>query len=298
MAWTKIKTTVVVGAAAILAVGTTLVIAQKELQYSANKLTVQRIAKQAQDAYAALSSYSDNGTIIVEGGGADKKTTFNIRLQRPNLYRVDWLSTGGLFTAGGVIWSEGKGNFLVSGPIARMQNDPPQKMNDMQQAFAMAMGVSSSAATIPATFYRQNYGDVLRVPALGRSTLTKEPDEKVGAVDCSVISSRLGSIELPDNQGNSGISTTTLWIGKQDHLIHQTRLIVEGESVRLPEQSDDSIKSILERQDKPATPEAIAAWRTQMDAMMKNAQGAKYVFTETHENIVVNQQFSPSDFGR
>jgi hypothetical protein len=31
--------------------------------------------------------------------------------------------------------------------------------------------------------------------------------------------------------------------------------------------NDENITAILERQNKPATPEAIAAWRTQMDAM-------------------------------
>ena len=174
----------------------------------------------------------------------------------------------------------------------------------MQQAFASAMGVSSSAATIPATFYKQNYGDVLGLPASGRTELTKQNDEMIGGVDCYVFTSRLDATKLlaqaksPKNVGNLGITTTTFWIGKRDHLIHQTRASSEGISITMPRQSDDSIKTILERQNKPATPDDIAAWRTQMDAMMKQAQGAKFIFTETHENISVNENFSLSDFSR
>jgi RNA polymerase sigma factor (sigma-70 family) len=302
MAWTKMKTVIVVGIAALLAVGITT-LAVKESQYSANKLP-QEIAKQAQATYAALSSYSDSGTIVAEGAGENTKTTFNIRLQRPKFYRVDWKSTGGTYTSAGVVWCEGKGDFLVSGPVEKIINDPPQRMNDMQQAFASAMGVSSSAATIPATFYKQNYGDVLGVPALGRTELTKQNDEKIGGVDCYVFTSKLDATKLlaqaklPKNVGSLGITTTTFWIGKRDHLIHQIRTSMEGMSITMPHQSDDNIKTILERQDKPATPEAIATWRIQMDAMMKQAQGAKFVFTETHENISVNENFSPSDFSR
>jgi RNA polymerase sigma factor (sigma-70 family) len=302
MAYTKLKLAIGITAGILLAGGAVMVAISQTS--SDDKWTPQEIAKESQDAYAALSSYSDSGTIVVEGSGENTKTTFNIRLQRPKFYRVDWKSTGGLYTAAGVVWSEGKGDFLVSGPVERVKSDQPQRMNDMQQAFAMAMGVSSSAATIPATFYKQNYGDVLGVPAMGRSQLKKEGDEKVGDVDCYVFSSMIDPAklpnkgELPNNTGKVGTVTTMFWIGKQDHLIHQTRQTMEGMSIAMPRQSDDSIKTILERQNKPSTPEAVAAWRTQMDTMMKQAQGAKFVFTETHENISVNQKFSPADFSQ
>ena len=205
MAWTKAKMVIAVGVGILLAAGTATVTV-KQLTRARAESPV-NMAKQAQEAYAELSSYSDSGTIVAEGGGSNTKTTFNIRLQRPKFYRVDWKSTGGLYTAAGVVWSEGKGDFLVSGPVERVKTDQPQKMNDMQQTFAMAMGVSSSAATIPATFYKQNYGDVLGVPALGLSQLKKASDEKVGDVDCSVFSSVIDPNKwtdqgkLPNNTG-------------------------------------------------------------------------------------------------
>jgi hypothetical protein len=90
--------------------------------------------------------------------------------------------------------------------------------------------------------------------------------------------------------------TTTLWIGKRDHLIHQTQTVMEGLTIRMPQESDSDLKTILERQNKPATPEAIAALRTELEASMKLARSGTFVSTQTHENISLNQNFSPADF--
>jgi hypothetical protein len=180
----------------------------------------------------------------------------------------------------------------------------PRKMDNMQQAFASAMGVSSSAVAIPATFYRQPFGDSLAVAALGRSELKKEGDEKIGEVDCSVFSSKIdpttlpGQGKMPNNTGQAGTTTSTFWVGKRDHLIHQMRTTMEGQIINPPQESDAQIKIILEQRNQPATPEAIAAWRTRTENSMKLIQGAKFVFTQAHENITVNQKFAPADFAR
>ena len=74
---------------------------------AAMDLTVTAIARrQSQAAYAALTSYSDTAKGMSEGGGQITEVTCNIRLQRPKQYHVEWTSTGGLYTAKGVIWSE------------------------------------------------------------------------------------------------------------------------------------------------------------------------------------------------
>lgn len=275
MAYTKLKLAIGIAAVILLAGGVATVIISKTGHN--DKLLAQQIAKQSQDTYAALASYSDSGTVVSEGGGQTTTTTFNIRLQRPNLYRIDWTQTGGFYTSKGIVWSDGNGDFMVMGAAGQEKTAQPQKLNDMQQAFAMATGVSGQATTIPATFYKQNYGDVLGVPAMGRSQLKKEGDEKVGDVDCCVFSSVIDPAklpnkgELPNTTGKVGTVTTTFWIGKQDHLIHQTRQTMEGMSVTLPRQSNDNLKTILERQNKPATPEAIAALRKEMEAANKQA---------------------------
>src|SRR5262249_48858240 len=86
-----------------------------------SKLTAQDTAKKSQEAYAGLSSYSDSGKVVTEDGGGNTKTTFTTRMQRPNLYRVDWTQTGGFYTGKGTVWSDGTGNFLVEGAADQME---------------------------------------------------------------------------------------------------------------------------------------------------------------------------------
>ena len=313
MTYAKLKFALGITAGILLAGGAvTVAVSQTG---GSDKLTPQEIAKQSQDAYAALSSYSDTGTVVTEGFGQTATTTFNIRLQRPNLYRIDWTASAGSYTSKGIAWSDGGGDYFVKGKVnmngatEQQQDAKPEKMNDMQQVFAAAMGVSSSAASIPATFYKQNFGDVLAVAALGRSELKKESDEKVGGEDCHVFSSVIDPAklsnqgQLPNNMGKFGTTTSTLWIGKQDHLIHQIRTVTEAMSNTVTTPSDSDIKLMLERMNKPATPEAVAAMRAKLESAAKQLQqapGKKVVVTHTqiHENISMDQKFSPADFTR
>jgi hypothetical protein len=180
----------------------------------------------------------------------------------------------------------------------------------MKAALTSATGLSTSAAsTVPGAFFNQDLGDVFIAPVRsGRHPLQKEPDAKVGNVDCYVLSSTLDFSKIPDNGGKPGLAATTLWIGKQDFLIHQcrTKYVEQVDASATSDQAiDDAIKKSLEMQNKPVTPEAIAAMRPQMTAIMKQVQttlkssfASGVVFTQTHENIVVNQKFSPADFAR
>ena len=68
---------------------------------------------------------------------------------------------------------------------------------------------------------------------------------------------------------------------------------------------DEAIKQSLEAQKKPVTPEAIAAMRPQMKAIMKQVQStlksgfeSGIVFTQTHDHIVVNEKVPAADFSR
>ncbi len=296
MTWLKLKFAFGVSVAVLLASGTaTVAISQSR---SDAKISAQEIVKQSQDAYAALSSYSDNGTAISEGSGQTTTTTFNIRLQRPNLYRIDWTQSGGLYISKGVVSSDGTGDFFVMGAAGQEKTEKPEKMHDMQFALATASGVSGGAAAIiPAAFFKRPWGDALGalgVTASGSSEVVRQPDEKVGSVECYVVSSSSKPVKLP-NDGNLGSLTTTLWIGMQDHLIHQTRTATEGGILHF-QITDSSIKTILARQNKAATPEAIATLRAELEKTMKPAQAEKIVFTQTHKNISVNQSFLLSDF--
>jgi RNA polymerase sigma factor (sigma-70 family) len=294
MAYTKLKLAVGIAAGIILAGGATMMFISRA--GGDGKLAAQKIIRDSQDAYAALSSYSDDGKVVEQLGGQTLTTTFKIRLQRPNLYRIEWSqAVTPSFTNGGVVWSAGDGDFMLMNRNGRPIINP-EKHKDMQTALASATGVSGQAsATIPGTFFKQNWGNALNPASL---TLQKQSDERVDGVDCYVVSSRMGPKAGQAMAGQN--TTTTVWIGKLDHLIHQTQTLMEAASIRLPQFSDTDLRNMLQQQSKAVTPEAIAALRKQLEATTKQAQtmikSGKLVFTQTHENTVLNQKFSPADF--
>jgi RNA polymerase sigma factor (sigma-70 family) len=293
MNWMKFK--FAIGAAlVVLLAGGAITVAVSQESSGSGGTTAQEIAEQSKAAYAALNSYSDTGTATETGGGANTTTTFNIRLQRPDFYRVEWSQGGGFYNSSGTVWSDGTGNFLSSGAA----NAPakPQKMHDRQMAIASATGISGSAAAdLPGTFFDMPWGDQLGVITSGRSNVKRGIDEKIGETDCYVLSYSLGPVKLPNNMGSSGAATTRLWIGKQDHLIRQVETTSTGGSTHL-KVTDNDLKTILERAGKPATPEAIADLRHTIEQDQKAANSGPIVMTQTHENVLVNQKFSASDF--
>jgi RNA polymerase sigma factor (sigma-70 family) len=309
MTWMKLKFAVGMGTAVLLVGGAaTMVISQTSTD--GQPMTPARpleIIKKSQAAYAALDSYSDSGSSQSEVGGASTTITFNLRLQRPNLYRVEWTEASAFFTSRGVAWSAGNGDYLL---MQHGQNNvQPARYPNMEEALSSATGVSGQASAIlPGTFFQQTWGDVLKTPVSGKTRFTQQEDEVIAGVDCYVVSSSRDPADLPNqgklpgNMGKIGKKTTTLWIGKQDYLIHQTQTHLEGTSIKMPEFSDSQIKGMLKESNTPATPEAIAARRKLLDAASQQAQSlmtsGKFTFTQTHENIVVNKKFSPADFAR
>ena len=157
-----------------------------------------------------------------------------------------------------MVWSEGKGDYLEMFGHA-------QKQSDKESALGGATGISGgAAATIPGTFFKMNWGNQLGGLV---SSEKRQADEKVGDVNCYVFSSELKG------------TTKTLWIGKQDFLIHQVRNVTSVEAM------------------KAALAEA-AKHNPGMPARLQKIKPQGVTSTETHENIVVNQKFSPADFAR
>ncbi len=301
MTHAKLKLAIGITAGILLVGGaTTMVISQTT---AGDKLTPQEIAKQSQDAYAALMSYSDSGTVVIEMAGKNTKTTFNIRLARPNLYRIDSIMMAGPNGLKGAAWSDGSGDYFDPGT-------GKEKMKDMQTALAYATMMGNSAIAAPEIFFKLTLGDPMSFIVTGKVETKREKDGQVGDVDCYVITSVMDTAKmraegtLPDSTGKMGTATNTrlFWIGKRDHLIHQIQSSVDLASTTLPSParlSDADIKKLLEKENKPATAEAIAATRTKLEMLSKKMQSmmkGKMVSTETHEHIVVNKQFSPGDF--
>lgn len=225
-------------------------------------LSPAEIFERARAKYASLSSYSDEGETVATLNGMTITTSFTIRLARPNLYRIEWTqnsdSAFSLLTTKSLqaVWSEGKGDFLefAGKGVARQTNQG--------MALGAATGISGGAsATIPGTFFRLNWGNQLGGPVASQK---RQEDEKVGDADCYVFAS-----------GSEG-RTRTLWIGKQDFLIHQVRDVTSAEV--LTAALDDA------RKRNPGMSPTAAQSVTSVTS------------TETHTKIVVNQAFSPQDF--
>jgi hypothetical protein len=223
-----------------------------------------KILRKSQSAYNSLSNYNDVGKITTEINGRTLTTTFDIRMARQNMYRIQWEQTQGTatmtMTTRGAAWSAGEGDFVLSaGGVQRIQN------RDM--ALATAAGISANASvTVPGAFFDiEDFGSFKQLITQS-SGLFQKQDETIGGVDCYVIA---GSRSETGQK-----TTTTLWIGKKDSLIHESRRAIE----HIDETSN------LEGLD--------AATKEKLQQMQRKP----VIFTETHENISTNNSFKESDF--
>jgi RNA polymerase sigma factor (sigma-70 family) len=263
MTYAKLKLAIGITAGILLAGGAATV-ALSGSNASGDGLTTGEVFKKAQETYAALTSYSDEGKTVATLSGTTITHAFTIRLGRPNFYRIEWQqsSASAVYTSTTVtqaVWSAGAGDFMLN------MGGSTTKWKDKETVLASATGISGgAAATVPGTFFKMNWGN-----QLGGSVANEkqQADEKVGEVDCYVFTS--------DLKGRA----KTIWIGKQDFLIHQVRTVTSAESM----------KAIM----------AEAAKRhPEIAARMPKTEYTDSTSTETHENIVLNQKFSPTDFAR
>ena len=261
MTYAKLKLAIGITTGILLAGGAaTVAISQTS---SGDKLSREEIFQKSQAAYAALTSYSDDGKSVSVLNGTTITHTFSIKLGRPNLYRLEWVqsSASAAYKSTSekeLIWSEGKGDFLEMHGKAR-------KESNKESVFGTAAGISGRAsATIPGTFFAVN-----SVNELGGSTASAKQtaDAKVGDVDCYVFTS--------ESKGR----TKTVWIGKQDFLIHQVRIVTSAEAM----------KAIFTE---------AAKRHPEINVLNNMPEPQGSTATETHEHIVVNRKFLPSDFAR
>jgi len=264
---TRAKLALCIGVAILLVGGTTTKILSSD--GSGDNLTPSEIFKKAQEKYASMTSYSDEGKTVETIDTTNSPTfihTFTIRLDRPSLYRIEWvmnIEMGGIteMTAkSNAVWSAGDGDFLA------MAGDGAEKMPSEEIALSSSKDISGYASsTIPPTFFNLNWGSQLG----GSVTDEKQqPDEKVGDVDCYVLT----------DESKKGI-TRTLWIGKQDFLIHQIRNVT----------SPEAMKAMMVEEAK-SHPE-ILAHMTQSGILGSTS-------VETHQNIIENPVLTALDFAR
>jgi hypothetical protein len=218
-------------------------------------LSTGEIFRKAQETYASLTSYSDEGQIVAIMDGTTNMTVFTIRLARTNYYRIEWeqnskTSYSTDYAGAQAVWSSGANHLLEMGYGS-------QDEGSRDIALAQAAGPSEDAAvTIPWIFFNIQWGDQRDQFGDLEFSENRQTDEKVGNIDCYVFTQ--------ESQGQA----KTLWIGKQDFLIHQLRTVTSTEAMS-----------------------AVAKWDPEI-------MSASHGFTsiETHTNIVMNKQFLRSDF--
>ena len=260
MTYAKLKLALYIGAAIVLVGGATTVALSSDR--AGDNAVTGEIFKNAQEKYASMTSYSDEGQTVATVSGSTITTTFTIKLARPNLYLIEWqqknesaFSTTTTKTE--AVWSSGAGDFLDMGLGV-------QKQMSKEDALSSAAGISSSASSsIPGTFFQMNSGNQLG----SASGEKQQADEKVGDVDCYVFAS--------ESKGR----TKTLWIGTQDFLIHQVRMVTSAEAE----------KALLTKAAKDH-PEILASLAIMGFSGITS--------TETHTNILVNPKLSATDFAR
>lgn len=257
MKYPKSKLFFGISAAILLVTGATTMVLSSDA--AGEELSPGQIFKQTQEAYALMASYGDEGQIVTIRGDTTNTTVFNIRLARTNFYRIEWeqhsQSSSSASRAGAqVVWSSGAGDFLETGY-------GPQAKWCREVALAQAGG---AAATVPLIFFNPQRGGQENEPAGSGLSGDRQVDEKLGETDCYVFAQKTQDL------------TKTLWIGKQDFLIHQVQTVSSAEAMQ----------DMLAR--AKVNPELV-------DALRKSGSLA-FTSTESHNNIVINRPFMRSDF--
>jgi len=153
----------------------------------------------------------------------------------------------------------------------------PQKYSSREKALDSARGISGTAsATVPTAFFSLDLANPLKQMATGQAELTREKGETVGGGECVVVSGQMKP------KAPVLALATTLWIGKKDHLIHQSRTTMTMGTMPIPNTRNTR----------------SAAAQEALQNVHKQMEGQEIVITQVHENIQVNQSFSKSDFAR
>ena len=277
MAWMKIKSAIGIGAAALfLSAAVAVALSNKNFNDKFDPAAV-AILNKVFEKYGSLTNYSDTGFSIEEMNGQRRTNTFTIQLGRPDLYRIEW-KYAAQENFDGAIWSMGAGDFeflthkFPNYPIPASQFY--KRLNTPDSALDSAANLSGGAAwTIPPLFF--GHRDSRGFGLLGQSgSFQRRHDEKIGGIDCYVLTGHLKvTKDLP----------VTLWIGKDDFLIHQSSKTSWGGGVAL-------------QFNPTATPDEIAAAKKELLRLNANTKLQVLIRTEFHNDIIANEPLSKEDY--
>ncbi len=179
-----------------------------------NLPTIQ-VFKKVKDNYASMITYSDEGNVVITMNG-NSVIHFSTQLARTNFYLIQWTRAGestysATSTRSQAVWSSGAGDYLQAEAGVQFEGN---RNIALAHAAAYAGGAT---LTVPRLFFNQQWEEEPIDELV--FNVTRQADEKVGNISCYVFA-----------RGAMG-ATNTLWIGKQDFLIHQARMVANMESM-------------------------------------------------------------------
>jgi hypothetical protein len=192
-------------------------------------LSTVQILKKIKDNYASMATYSDEGCVVTARGTI---INFSTRLARTNFYLIEWQRVGestcpATSTSGHAVWSSSAGDFLQADAGVQFEGN-----RNIALAHAAAY-TGGATLMLPRMFFDQQWEDE-PIDDLVFS-VTRQANEKVGNVSCYVFT-----------RGAMG-ATNTLWIGKQDFLIHQARIVANMESMPAFDATETHTNIVLNR---------------------------------------------------
>jgi len=211
MAWTKIKTAVViaVGVALLLAGGAiTVGVARKGTD---DKSTAAEILQKVQASYDALTSYSDSGKTLLKNPGHSSTITFAVKFARPDRYIIqNTQSWVGQASHTATFWPAGGQGFMLLDQARYFRLAESENYDPLEGATGFSAASGLSAAGL---FFHKNALESHWAGSIGKLTantnVVRQSNERVAGVNCYVL-----KLPVPGFR-------VTLWIGQKDFLIHQ-----------------------------------------------------------------------------
>ncbi len=245
---------------------------------SAEEKEPSEIFKKVIVKYQSMETYRSEGTIISDidsgSGKMTNKTSFSIKMKKPNLYLVSWDQKNSMMpTQSGAVWNEGSQPFLYMGMMKAYS-----KMSSDEVALGSATGISGGAAfTIPSLFLT-----VFKQPEPFARLLDPKltGSEQVEGEDCYVIS------------GGSTISKAErFWISKKSFVIRKYSRSLEQPKggAKMPKMTDQQFEEAVKAAGQEVTEASQEAMRKMEketeDSLKTVTANLKGVSTELHAKI-------------
>jgi RNA polymerase sigma factor (sigma-70 family) len=209
MALIKLKFALGISAALLLAGGAATVVLSKSdnaipPSISVNDLSATNILATVKQAYASFSTYRDTGWTVHEYKDAKTRDVwtnqFSELLGARTYYRIEIITAAHPYSYTNRYWSDGLDNYS--------QHETPTVFNGLDLTGNLSSVANETA--VPAVYFNLSWGNIFVPFKLGPETeLVRQTDEKIGGVDCYVISR------------TNALNQVKVWIGKRDFLIRR-----------------------------------------------------------------------------